>query len=93
MESIKIEIELTESTILRIAEKVDVINSSKQKVNTPGGNSDKYYTVPELSELLKITENTLRIHLRDGILKGSKKGKNWLISQKSLNNYLNKKDE
>ena len=92
MESIKIEIELTESTILRIAEKVDAINSKKVKAK-PENELEKYYTVGDLSKLIKTSENTLRIHIRKKILNASKKGKNWIISQKSLNNYLNKKDE
>ena len=42
------------------------------------------YTTEELSEILGISTNTLRIHLRNGNIKGRKVAKNWYVTEEDL---------
>ena len=46
------------------------------------------YTTEELSKILNISKNTLRIHLREGNIKGRKIAKNWYVSEKDLKKFL-----
>lgn len=46
------------------------------------------YNSKEISELLGLTEQSVRAYFRRGILKGKKIGNNWYISNKDLKEYL-----
>ncbi len=48
----------------------------------------KMYDSKEISELIGLTEQSVRMYFRTGKLKGKKIGKNWFISNKDLKEYL-----
>jgi len=70
-----------------LAEKVALINAkgkpTKEKIET-----DRYYKVSEVAKMLNKAEETVRLHIRLGLLKAGKTGKSWSISQTNLNNYI-----
>ena len=49
----------------------------------------KIYTVPELSNLLHLTPQSVRKYLKDGKIKGKKVGTKWLVSEEAIKNFLN----
>ncbi|MBA7491698.1 hypothetical protein ES702_02246 [subsurface metagenome] len=49
-----------------------------------------YYNVYELVEILKVSSFTIREYLKAGKLKGRKIAKQWLVSEKELNEFLEK---
>jgi len=49
-----------------------------------------YYNVDELVEILKTSSFTIREYLKAGKLKGRKIAKRWLISEKELEDFLEK---
>lgn len=51
----------------------------------------KYYKVEEVAEILRVTAWTVREYLKAGILKGSKPGGQWRISEDSLTEFLEAK--
>jgi len=46
------------------------------------------YTIPELQEMLGLSDRTLRAYFREGRLKGRKIGKNWHITEEHLKAFL-----
>jgi hypothetical protein len=46
------------------------------------------YDSKELSNLIGLTEQSIRAYFRKGILKGKKMGKQWYMSNKDLKEYL-----
>lgn len=53
----------------------------------------KLYNTKEISELLRVSTNTVKNLLKDNKLKGAKVGKEWRISEKNLNDFLNIEDD
>ena len=51
-------------------------------------NSYEYFTVKEISIILKITEETVREKLRNKNIKGIKIGRQWRILKKDFNKFL-----
>ena len=49
----------------------------------------KIYTVPELIEILKVTNRTLHRYLNAGKLKGFKVGHNWRVKHEDLMAFIN----
>lgn len=49
--------------------------------------SEKYYTVDEISELLKIHPKTVQRYIREGKLKAAKVGKSWRVSGHDLSTF------
>lgn len=49
----------------------------------------KLYTLEEVSENLGLSKQILRDKLRRGIIKGQKNGNKWVVTEESLQNYLN----
>jgi excisionase family DNA binding protein len=47
-----------------------------------------YYTVKEVSEEICVSENTIRIWLRDGKLSGIRIGNAWRIPKRNLENFM-----
>lgn len=48
----------------------------------------KYYTLEEISELIKIPIETIRQYLRSGKLVGSKIGRHWRVSEEQLKTFM-----
>jgi len=46
------------------------------------------YDVPELSEMLKVSEKAVRSYLIAGRLKGRKVGKRWLVHEDAVREFL-----
>lgn len=49
------------------------------------------YTVAEVAEMSKQKTGTVTRHIRLGLIKASKVGKSWKISQENYQNYINNK--
>lgn len=49
---------------------------------------EQYYTLPELATILGITYQTVARHVREGKLKASKPGKNYIVNQHQVDQYL-----
>jgi len=49
-----------------------------------------YYNVSELVEILKVSSFTIREYLKAGKLRGRKIAKQWLVSEKELEDFLEK---
>lgn len=79
---------ISTESINEIALKVAKINAKakeeKVKVNRI---SETFFTIKEVSEMLKLEPQTIRVHIRKGILTAHKTGKSWIISQENLNKY------
>ena len=52
---------------------------------------NKVYSVPEIATILSCHNNTVYNYIEAKLLKATKKGKGHLITQDSLNNFLNEK--
>ena len=50
--------------------------------------TEKYYTVEQISQLLKIHPKTLQRYIREGKLRASKVGKSWRISGHDLSIFM-----
>jgi excisionase family DNA binding protein len=48
----------------------------------------KFYTIAELSALLKVTPQTIRTYIKQGKLKGQRVGRPTLVTERSLHNFL-----
>ena len=51
--------------------------------------NEKEYTVQEVAKLKRLDPTTVRRHIKNNILKASKCGKSYRITEESLNNYHN----
>lgn len=51
----------------------------------------KFYTISELSEILSLHPDTIRILFRSGKLKGYKVGREWRATEETLKEYLESK--
>ena len=49
---------------------------------------EKFYTLKEVSDTIKIPENTIRIWLRSGRIEGVKIGRHWRITETALEKFL-----
>lgn len=49
----------------------------------------KMYTLPQLEELLTISNRTLLTYIKEGRLKAVKIGGKWLVSEDNLKKFLN----
>lgn len=56
-------------------------------------NELKVYTLEEIAELLHITRRTLYTYVKEGKLKAVKVGKYWRVTEKTLEEFLNKGTE
>lgn len=50
--------------------------------------SEKFYTVKELSDLLKVTDKTIRDTIAKGEIEAYKIGREWRISAEAVTLYL-----
>jgi len=48
----------------------------------------KFYTIAELSVILKVTPQTVRTYIKQGKLKGQRIGRPTLVTERSLRNFL-----
>lgn len=49
---------------------------------------EKFYTVEEIAENLKVTKQTIYVYVRSGELKAIKVGKSWRVSEDNLKEFL-----
>ena len=49
---------------------------------------EKYYTVQEAGDILKVADATVRKYLMDGSLKGQKIGRRWRIPEGAIKAFL-----
>ena len=52
--------------------------------------NQKFYYVEDLVEILKVSDFTIREYIKAGKLKGRKIAKRWLVSEKELEDFLEK---
>lgn len=93
MTAIKVEVEITDSVIDKIAKRVMEINKSNEddKASSKDLSEQMYYTPKQIANITGIQYNTVRSHIRAGLLKSTKIGKAHKISQEDLKTYLNRK--
>ena len=48
----------------------------------------KFYTVPEVAEVLQVTPQTVRAYIKQGKLKGQRIGRPILITENNLKEFL-----
>ena len=91
MIEIQLKATLSPKDLKDIAQEVAIINNkeAKAEVNKP----EKLYTVNEVAEMTSRTPWTVRMHINAKILKATKVGKSWLITEKEYNNYIQKDNE
>lgn len=53
---------------------------------------DKFYTVDEVAENLKVPIETVRVWLRKGTLKGVRLGRYWRIKETNLQEFINNQE-
>ena len=79
-------IDLDDAFLERIEQRLSQRQKKRQEAK-------KFYTINEVALLAKTTAQTIRRHIKQGLLKASKKGgKSYLVSQQSLDNYFNPKN-
>lgn len=49
---------------------------------------ERYYTVQEAREVLRMAESTVRSYLKAGSLKGQKIGRRWKIPESAIREFL-----
>lgn len=52
---------------------------------------EKFYTIKEVAELLKVSDGGVRKWLKTGKLKGIKLGRIWRISKSDLEEFINER--
>lgn len=86
---LNVSIKVTSDFINAVASKVAEINKPiniVQEVKKP-----KFYTVKEVSNLVKSTKSTITRHINLGLLKASKPGGTFIISEEDLEEYIKQK--
>jgi len=48
----------------------------------------KFYTIPEIAEILNVTPQTVRAYIKQGKLKGQRIGRPILITENNLKEFL-----
>lgn len=88
-ESMIIQIELSDEQLDKIA--CRAVDRIKQEEVSRA--PEKVYSVNEVAERISsVTVDTIRRHCRNGVLKASKSGKSFLITEENLNQYLLKNE-
>lgn len=86
----EVTVSLTRESIEKIAKKVAYINAkAKEEKENRSRVAETFFTIKEVSDMLKLEPQTIRVHIRKGILKAHKTGKAWIVSQENLNKYTN----
>jgi len=52
---------------------------------------ERFYTIKEVAELLKVSDGGVRKWLKTGKLKGSKLGRIWRIKKSDLDEFVNER--
>lgn len=79
----KIEVSLSKDDIETIAT-IIVAKLRENKVDR-----ETTYTVKEVAEITKKSPQTIHIHIKRGLLKASRIGREYIITQKGLDDYIN----
>lgn len=89
-EPLKIEVELNNDAIDKIAKRVIQISEGTKDVSKPVL-VQKVFSVNEVAKIIpSLSPDTIRRYCKNGILEASKTGKSYLIPQESLDKYLTK---
>ncbi len=84
---------LSQKDLKALAKEVAYLNGDKKIMPAPPTpppiEQERQYTVKEIAEMTKRTPWTVRKHIDDKLLKATKVGKSWLISETNYKNYLN----
>jgi excisionase family DNA binding protein len=48
----------------------------------------KFYTIPEVAKVLKVTPQTIRVYIKKGKIKGKRVGRPILITEKNIKDFL-----
>lgn len=80
-----IEIKLSEE------DKKDIIDGVADALRNREMEPIRTYTVEEAARILNVTIGTVRNHIKKNILLARRKGKNYIITEENLNNYINGK--
>lgn len=84
----KLEAELSDDTMDKLAVKV-AANIVGLLNNQPQSKKEKLYTVSDICENTGQSESTVTRHIRLGLMKASKVGKSWLVTEENYKNYIN----
>lgn len=92
----KITFDMPDDFVDKVAKKVAILNKKikpyvpkqKREVIIPN-NNELQYTVGEVAEMSKQSEQTIARHCRDGLLIAAKVGKSWKITQNNYLKYIN----
>ena len=80
---INVIVELPDNFIEQVAEKVmQLQDDPTPEISKP------FFNVKEVSKMLEIHPRTIAKHIRIGLLKASKPGKSYIISENSLTKYI-----
>jgi len=85
---ILIEAELSPQQIQEIAKEVAKIMTPKTETKTSNSDSLELLTVQQACKLAGVDEQTIRRHIKNGILSAKKIGKSFKINRENLNTYL-----
>lgn len=78
----EVTIKLSEKDIEAIATSV-ALKLKKDLKNEP-----RVYSITEASAILKCHRNTIINHIDKKLIKATRKGRNWFITEEELNNYI-----
>lgn len=53
----------------------------------------KLFSVPDLSEIMGVSEKTIQIYLKEGKLKGRKFALRWYVTEEDMKAYFSQKQE
>lgn len=79
----KIEVSLSKDDIETIAT-IIVAKLRSSKIDR-----ETTYTVKEVAEITKKSPQTIHIHIKRGLLKAGRKGREYIITQEGLDDYIN----
>lgn len=88
MSTIKLEVTAIDPEVVdAIARKVIELTGNIPKKES----FEKSYDVNEVADIVGKTGQTIRKHIKDGLLEANKTGKSWTITKSNLKNYVNGK--
>ncbi|MDM1499092.1 helix-turn-helix domain-containing protein [Myroides odoratimimus] len=88
--AIELKITLSDEQLSKIA--IHIVNSGLldrliEKKDVPL--EEQFLSLREVSNLLGVTTTTLHSHIKSGLLKAQKVGKQWRVNRKALKEYAN----
>lgn len=79
---------MPEDDIIKLAERLQQYILPKSVEESNKKNADTNYSVKEVAKITKRSKQTIRAHIKIGLLNAKKPGKNYIVTQENLTKYI-----